>query len=107
MIEPDSGSSPGGKPDNPGSAEIPLAFDDAYFQYFQCFDGEVEIGIYDESFAEERIYGMGDLELDAANIIRIRANGEIHEFEQNTIYTTDGAGNDTVQVLYLRSHHWL
>lgn len=77
-----------------------LAFEDAYLQ---CFNGEVEIGIYaDAGFVEESIYGMGDLQSDATNVVKIRVAGErTYEFAQNTVFTTDGAGNDTAQVLYL------
>ncbi len=77
-----------------------LAFEDAYLQ---CFNGEVEIGIYaGAGFVEESIYGMGELQPDATNVVKIRIPGErTYVFSQNTIFTTDGAGNDTAQVLYL------
>jgi hypothetical protein len=78
-----------------------LAFEGAHLQ---CFDGEVEIGIYaDGGFSDESIYGMGgDLFFDPGNVIKIREpNGKIHVIDQNTVYSTDGAGNDTVQALYL------
>ena len=77
-----------------------LAFEDAYLQ---CFDGEVEIGFYaGGKFIEESMYGMGDLEFDPANVIKIRIPGDrVYELSANTVFTTDGAGNDTFQVLYL------
>jgi hypothetical protein len=76
-----------------------LAFEDAYMQ---CFDGNVEIGIYaDGDFVEESLYGMGDLQFSPLNRIKIRNGEEIVELAQNTLFTTDGAGNDTFQVLYL------
>ena len=77
-----------------------LAFEDADLQ---CFNGEIEIGIYaGAGFVEESIYGMGDLQPNASNVVKIRVPSDrTYELSKNTIFTTDGAGNDTAQVLYL------
>ena len=100
LVEGDGNPAPGGGKADEGSARGELAFDDAYLQ---CFDGHIEIGVYAEGvLVEESMYGMGDLVLDPANVIKIRVPGDrTYVIDKNTIFTTDGAGNDTFHALYL------
>jgi len=87
--------------DSEANERTGLYFEDAYLQ---CFDDEVEIGIYAGDILESW-GGMGDVRVTPNNRVEIRnADGEFLTFDENIVASTDGAGNDTFQVLFLDSY---